>query len=135
VTRQKKELRLLFGLFYAASDDPIFFLLPRAANPGLFFLPGCTLTNSLTRVNSYDICDSMSPGLYTTAEAARAAGVTRATLQAWLATGRIQGPPLTVRRGRAVRLWTASEITWMKQLKGKVLRKGRGRKPKPKPKR
>lgn len=74
----------------------------------------------------------MSPALFTTSEAARQAGISRATLQAWLVTGRIDGPPLRVKNGRTVRLWTAGSIKHMKQLKGKVLTKGRGRKPKSK---
>lgn len=74
----------------------------------------------------------MSPALYTTTQAARRAGISRVTLQSWLATGRLQGPPVQLRKGRAVRLWTARDIARMKQLKGKVLRKGRGRKVKSK---
>jgi DNA-binding transcriptional MerR regulator len=71
----------------------------------------------------------MSATQYTTSEVADAAGVTRATLQAWLKTGRIKGPRLRLRDdGKAVRLWSAVDIERIKGLKGKVLRKGRGRK-------
>jgi excisionase family DNA binding protein len=70
---------------------------------------------------------------FTTAEAAEAAGVTRATLQAWLKTGRIKGPRLRLREdGKAVRLWTAIDVVRISELKGKVLHKGRGRKAMPK---
>ena len=68
---------------------------------------------------------------YTTAEAATAAGVSRATLQDWLKTGKIKGPKLRLRDdGKAVRLWSAVDIERIKGLKGKVLQKGRGRKAK-----
>lgn len=73
----------------------------------------------------------MSAPQYTTAQAAEAAGVTRATLQAWMKSGRIKGPRLRLRAdGKAVRLWTAIDIVRISELKGKVLHKGRGRKPK-----
>ena len=61
----------------------------------------------------------MSAPQYTTAEAAKAAGVTRATLQDWLKTGRIKGPRLRLRSdGKAVRLWTAVDIVRISELKG-----------------
>lgn len=72
---------------------------------------------------------SVSTHRYTTAEAAEAAGVSRATLQEWLKTGKIKGPALQIGPGgRAVRMWSAADIKCMKGLKGKVMRKGRGRK-------
>jgi excisionase family DNA binding protein len=75
----------------------------------------------------------MSAHHYTTAEAAEAAGITRATLQAWLKTGRIKGPRLRLREdGKAVRLWTAIDVVRISELKGRVLQKGRGRKATPK---
>jgi excisionase family DNA binding protein len=72
----------------------------------------------------------MSAHHYTTEEAAKQAGVSRSTLQEWLKTGRIKGPRLRLREdGKAVRLWSAVDVVRIAELKGKVLRKGRGRKP------
>ena len=65
-----------------------------------------------------------------TEEAARAVGVTRATLQEWIKAGKVAAPSTQLRHGRAVRLWSAREIRNVLKYKRENYRKGRGRKPK-----
>jgi DNA-binding transcriptional MerR regulator len=72
----------------------------------------------------------MSRKAYTTSQAAKAAGVTRATLQAWIAGG-LAAPEPQLRNGRAVRLWSASDVARLRQVKKENLSK-RGRRPKKK---
>ncbi len=57
---------------------------------------------------------------YTTTEAAKRVGVTRATLQAWIKSGRVRPPEIQVRFGKSpVRLWTASDIARLEVVKDK----------------
>jgi predicted site-specific integrase-resolvase len=59
-------------------------------------------------------------------------GISRATLERWLASGRLRGPK-TVRFGKSeFRSWTARDVERLKKYKQENYRKGRGRKPKPK---
>jgi len=60
----------------------------------------------------------MSRKLYTTVEVARAAGVLRPTLQYWIKTGKISAPPVQLRHGIAVRLWTSAQVKLIRALKG-----------------
>ncbi len=60
----------------------------------------------------------MSRKLYTTVEVARAAGVLRPTLQYWIKTKKISAPPIRLRGGRAVRLWTDAQVRLIRALKG-----------------
>src|SRR5438105_3226305 len=46
--------------------------------------------------------------LYTTAEAARLAGITRQTLQVWIVSGKIKPPE--VQRPSRLRLWTSQDV-------------------------
>jgi excisionase family DNA binding protein len=71
---------------------------------------------------------------YSTGEAAGAAEISRATLQAWIASGKIRAPKM-IRVGKvAVRVWAESDVTHLKQLKPTIYCKGRGRKKKEKAK-
>jgi hypothetical protein len=45
-------------------------------------------------------------------------GIPRATLQAWMHTKKIAQPRLTIRNGRAVRLWNKAQIEKARELKG-----------------
>jgi excisionase family DNA binding protein len=72
----------------------------------------------------------MSPKLYTTTEAARAVGITRVTLQRWIASGKLKAPRPQLRDGVGVRLWTESNIARLLAAKKKIYGKGRGRKKK-----
>lgn len=73
----------------------------------------------------------MSPKLYTTGEAADAVGITRATVQAWIAKKKIRAPKATVLGNVTVRMWSAADVKSLRLAKERLYRKGRGRKPKP----
>jgi len=72
----------------------------------------------------------MSPKLYTTREAAAAVGITRATVQAWIASKKITPPELTVVGDVTARMWSKSDVANLGLAKQKIYRKGRGRKSK-----
>jgi hypothetical protein len=73
---------------------------------------------------------------YTTAEAARAAKISRATLQAWIASAKISAPAVQLIEGKAVRVWTHADLAKLRAVKlaiygkGKGKGKGQGNKPK-----
>ena len=68
--------------------------------------------------------------LLDTSEVLRLAGISRATLDRWLAEGKLPRPK-QIRIGlRRFRLWTKADLERVKQHKAKFYRKGRGRKPK-----
>jgi hypothetical protein len=50
------------------------------------------------------------------------------TVQRWLAAGRVKGPKLRIRDGRAVRLWSKADLDRLRELKQEIYCKGRGRK-------
>jgi predicted site-specific integrase-resolvase len=60
----------------------------------------------------------MSRKLRNTAEAAAAAGVSRVTLQSWIAAGRLRAPEVRIVEGRAARLWTEAQVQQARRLKG-----------------
>jgi excisionase family DNA binding protein len=60
----------------------------------------------------------MSRRLYTTVEVAKAANVPRATIQYWIATGRLSAPRVRLVEGKAVRLWTETQVSKARKLKG-----------------
>jgi predicted site-specific integrase-resolvase len=66
----------------------------------------------------------------TTRIAAKAAGISRATLQVWIANGTVRAPKLRIVDGVAVRIWTNVDLARLRAVKSKVYRRGRGRKPK-----
>jgi excisionase family DNA binding protein len=72
----------------------------------------------------------MSPKLYTTGEAAKAVGITRATVQAWIAKKQIRAPKPIVFGNVTVRMWSGAEVKSLRLAKEKLYRKGRGRKSK-----
>ena len=65
----------------------------------------------------------------TTGDAAKATGISRATLQAWIAAGTVRAPKTQLVEGKAVRLWTDDDLERLGVVKTKIYRKGRGRKP------
>ena len=71
-------------------------------------------------------------GRITTREAAKATGISRATLQAWIAAGKVRAPKAQIINGVAVRVWKKPDLKRLKAAKVKIYRKGRGRKPKSK---
>jgi excisionase family DNA binding protein len=66
---------------------------------------------------------------WTTGEAAARVGITRATLQAWIAANKIQAPKAIVLGKVTVRMWSESDIQRLRRTKERIYRKGRGRKP------
>jgi DNA-binding transcriptional MerR regulator len=64
----------------------------------------------------------MSQKRYTTVEIAKAAKVPRATLQFWISSGKISAPVVQLVAGKAVRLWSASDLKKVKGLKGTLKR-------------
>ena len=70
----------------------------------------------------------MSPKTYTTTEAAEAAGITRATLQAWIKKGKFAAPKLQHLGNVGVRLWTASDVARLKVVKKEIYQEKRPKK-------
>jgi excisionase family DNA binding protein len=68
--------------------------------------------------------------IMSTSEAAKASGVSRITLERWLAAGKIARPKILKVGRRKFRLWTGQDVERVKKFKAKHYRKGRGRKPK-----
>jgi excisionase family DNA binding protein len=68
--------------------------------------------------------------LLTSQKAAEKVGISLITLQRWIADGKLHAPKLTIRSGRAVRLWAARDIAALREVKQTTYGKGRGRKPK-----
>jgi len=62
---------------------------------------------------------SMSSKFYTTAEAARKIGVSRQTLQAWIAAKKVRAPKLRLLYGMGVRLWAESDLARLEKVKAK----------------
>jgi excisionase family DNA binding protein len=70
----------------------------------------------------------MAVKTYTTGEVAKQIGVSRQTLQAWIADEKIEAP-VALEVGRVtVRLWTTADVARVRKFKGRL-------KPGPKPKR
>ena len=72
----------------------------------------------------------MSPKVYTTGQAAKAVGITRATLQSWIAKGKVTAPKPRLRNGVGVRLWAGSDVSRLRRAKETIYWKGQGRKKK-----
>ena len=69
----------------------------------------------------------MNSKLYTTGGAAEAVGITRVTLQAWIKKRKIRAPRHRIRHGVAMRLWTESDVSRLRQVKDKIYLKEMGR--------
>ena len=67
-----------------------------------------------------------------TKQAAKAVLIGHRTLEDWIRTGRVKAPDLTIRRGHAVRLWTAADLKRLRQVKKLTFGKGRVGRPKKK---
>jgi len=50
------------------------------------------------------------------------------TLHRWIVAKRLKAPKLRIRNGRAVRLWSNTDLVRLRQLKQQIYCKGRGRK-------
>jgi predicted site-specific integrase-resolvase len=67
-----------------------------------------------------------------TSDIVRQAGIGRATLERWLASGKLKKPK-TITFGKSeFRSWTAKDLERVLKFKRKNYRKGRGRKARPK---
>lgn len=69
----------------------------------------------------------MAPMLCSTGDAAKAVGITRATLQAWIANGKIVAPKAQDLGKLRVRLWTESDLNQLRRAKLKIYKKQVGR--------
>jgi excisionase family DNA binding protein len=65
-----------------------------------------------------------------TLEVTRKVGIGRATLERWLAEGKIPAPKSVQFGGSTFRDWAPADIKRLLKFKEKNYRKGRGRKPK-----
>lgn len=63
----------------------------------------------------------MSPKLYTTREVAKRAGVSRQTLQTWIAAEKVKAP--AVIRAAGVRLWTEADVAQVLKVKPRSYRR------------
>jgi predicted site-specific integrase-resolvase len=67
-----------------------------------------------------------------TSDVVKRTGIGRATLERWLASGKLKKPK-TITFGKSeFRSWTAEDLKRVQKYKRKNYRKGRGRKAKPK---
>jgi len=66
-----------------------------------------------------------------TEQVAKQVGISRVTLERWLAAGKLRRPK-SIRYGRnEFRNWTAADVERVRKFKEENYRKGRGRKPEP----
>lgn len=70
----------------------------------------------------------MSPKIYTTQEAADAAGITRATLQDWIKKRKFAAPKLQRLGNVGARLWSASDVARLKATKKEIYQEKRPKK-------
>ena len=68
----------------------------------------------------------MVDGKLTTTEAAGRVGIHLATLQRWIATGRIEAPRPTLVGAVGYRLWSSKDVEMLRKVKQQTYRKGRG---------
>lgn len=68
---------------------------------------------------------AMKSKFLTTRQLAEALGITRATLQTWIATGQIKAPELPI-PGMGMRLWSEAAIEGVRAYKERFFRRGRG---------
>jgi len=87
---------------------------------------------ALTGQLKYDTRVSMGQNIYSTREAAKAAGITRITLQRWITARKIRAPRTRLVDGVGKRLWSEEDVSRLRKAKEEIYRKGRGRKLKPK---
>lgn len=67
-----------------------------------------------------------------TAEVAKKTGIDKATLERWLADGKIARPKSLHIGQKVFRNWVDADVERVRKYKRQNYRKGRGRKPKPK---
>jgi excisionase family DNA binding protein len=73
----------------------------------------------------------MTTKQFTTGEAAKRVGISRVTLQAWIAAKKIRPPKRTAVGNIVVRMWSQADLKMLRTAKGKIyMKKGRGPKAK-----
>jgi excisionase family DNA binding protein len=60
----------------------------------------------------------MAAKTFSTGEVAKQIGVSRQTLQTWIAAGRIAAPKAFEVGGMSVRMWTAADVERVRKFKG-----------------
>jgi excisionase family DNA binding protein len=70
----------------------------------------------------------MSPKTYTTGEAAKVVGITRATLQDWIKKKKLAAPKLQELGNISVRLWTVTDVIRLKAVKKQIYQEKRSNK-------
>ena len=70
----------------------------------------------------------MINGKFTTSEAARRVGISLATINRWIAMGKVTAPGPSLIGAVGYRLWSADDIYNLKILKKQIYWKGGGRK-------
>ena len=81
----------------------------------------------MTGVQHFEIVRRVKPR--TTEQAARAVKISRATLQFWIASHKIEAPGVQLIDGRAVRLWSAVDLSRLRGVKAEIFGKGRTGRP------
>ncbi|HXE90730.1 MAG TPA: helix-turn-helix domain-containing protein [Terriglobales bacterium] len=69
-----------------------------------------------------------TPRFGSTAQAAKLAGIGRATLHRWIREGKVPAPRRETIGGVTVRLWSEEDLEKIREYKKARYRKGRGRK-------
>jgi transposase len=87
--------------------------------PGFF---PCKVYFYLDRVVNSCYTQGMAMRLYTTREVAKRAGISRQTLQSWIAEEKVKAP--AVLRAAGVRLWTESDLVRVLKLKPRKYPRG-----------
>ena len=64
--------------------------------------------------------------LLNSAQAAKAVGISLMTLQRWIVAGKVRSPKLSIRNGRAVRLWNEHALRRLKMAKTLNYGQGKG---------
>jgi len=70
----------------------------------------------------------MINGKFTTSEAAQQAGISLATINRWIAMGKIHAPKPTLVGATGYRLWSRADIKNLRDAKKKIYWQGGGRK-------
>jgi excisionase family DNA binding protein len=70
----------------------------------------------------------MINGKFTTSEAARQVGISLATINRWIAMGKVKAPEPTLVGATGYRLWSKTDITSLRQTKKRIYWQGGGRK-------
>ncbi len=65
---------------------------------------------------------NMPKRTYTTVEVAKSIGVSRQTLQAWIASRGIKAPKLVILANMRVRIWTDADVAKARMFKGTLKR-------------